>query len=321
MSIILVRNPTYEWQEKSCSGCGICAQYGQTLTKEPMKSIPLPSLPWEIISQDLFTLEQRSYLVTVCHFSDWVEVDELMDTLSTTIVNKTKTIDHNLEMAEQRQRNTPQRGHSYSPAQRMLCRHTRTKFPTPNKVLVPRMINRTTIQEELEHKRSTSKTYYDRAVGPQHDTLRPGQYAYARPPPQQRRKPWIHGQITREEPSRSYTLKTSNGMIRRNRVHIIPATPPPSDSGPTSHKRASLTDVEAIPIILPSRPPKKEITVTNDGQEPLTPISPHEPSTPIPPTQRTPIPLPELSERPTRTKRVPERLKDYVLHGLELLLK
>jgi transposase InsO family protein len=55
-----------------------------------MKSIPLPSLPWEIISQDLFTLEQRSYLVTVCHFSDWVEVDELVDTLSTTIVNKTK---------------------------------------------------------------------------------------------------------------------------------------------------------------------------------------------------------------------------------------
>jgi hypothetical protein len=28
-----------------------------------------------------------------------------------------------------------------------------------------------------------------------------------------------------------------------------------------------------------------------------------------------------LSERPTRTKRVPERLKDNVLHGLELLLK
>ncbi len=26
----------------------------------------------------------------MCHFSDWVEIDELMDTLSTTIVNKTK---------------------------------------------------------------------------------------------------------------------------------------------------------------------------------------------------------------------------------------
>jgi hypothetical protein len=48
--------------QNMCNTCGICAQYGQTLTKEPMKSIPLPSLPWELISQDLFTLEQRSYL-------------------------------------------------------------------------------------------------------------------------------------------------------------------------------------------------------------------------------------------------------------------
>ncbi len=69
-------------------------------------------------------------------------------------------------------------------------------------------------------------------------------------------------------------------MIRRNRVHVIPTTPPP-----TSHKRASLTDVEEIPIILPSRPSKKKITVTDDGREPSTPISPQEPSTPIPPIQ------------------------------------
>ena len=197
----------------------------------------------------------------------------------------------------------------------MLCRHTRTKLPTSNKVLVPRMINRTTIQEELEHKRSTSKTYYDRAVGPQHNTLQPGQYAYARPPPQQRGKPWIYGQITREKPLRSYTLKTPNGMIRRNRVHIIPTTPPPPDSEPTSHKRASSTDVEAIPIILPRRPPKKEITVTNDGQNHRHPY--HHTN------HQRPFHL--LSQRPFHCpscqKRVPERLKDYVLHGLELLLK
>ncbi len=116
-------------------------------------------------------------------------------------------------------------------------------------------------------------------------------------------KPWIYGQITREEPSRSYTLRTPNGMIRRNRLHIIP-TPPPPDSGPTSRKRASLTDVKEIPIILPSRPLKKEITVTDNGREPSTPIAPHEPSTHIPPIQPMPIPLPKLSERPTPRKRV-----------------
>ena len=42
------------------------------------------------MSQDIFTHEQKDYLVTVCHFSDWIEVDELQDTLSATVINKTK---------------------------------------------------------------------------------------------------------------------------------------------------------------------------------------------------------------------------------------
>ncbi|XP_028407180.1 uncharacterized protein K02A2.6-like [Dendronephthya gigantea] len=219
-------------------------------------------------------------------------------------------------------RNTPQRGHSYSPVQRMLCRRTRTKLPTTNKVLVPRMINRTMIQEDLERKRNTSKTYYDGAVGPQHSTLRPGQYAYARPPPQRRGKPWIYGQFISEQPSRSYMLKTRKGVIRRNRVHIIPTTPLLTDSGPISQKKESSTHMETTPIILPSRPPKKEITTTQDRQEPSTPTVTHEPSTTIPsPIPPTPIPQPELSRRPTRTRRMPERLKDYVLNGLEQLLR
>ena len=40
-----------------------------------MRSLPLQSLPWQIISQDLFESEKNDYLVTVCHFSDWIEVD------------------------------------------------------------------------------------------------------------------------------------------------------------------------------------------------------------------------------------------------------
>ena len=66
------------------------------------------------------------------------------------------------------QRNTPQRGHSYSPAQRMLCRRTRTKLPTTNKVFVPKMINRATIQEDSERKRNTSKIYCDKTARLQH---------------------------------------------------------------------------------------------------------------------------------------------------------
>ena len=73
-----------------CDSCSVCAQYSRTLTKEPMKSLPIPTQTWQIVSQNIFTHEQKDYLVTVCHFSDWIEVDELQDTLSATVINKTK---------------------------------------------------------------------------------------------------------------------------------------------------------------------------------------------------------------------------------------
>lgn len=73
-----------------CDSCSVCTQYSRTLTKEPMKSLPIPRQSWQIGSQDIFTHEQKDYLVTVCHFSDWIEVNELQDTLSATVINKTK---------------------------------------------------------------------------------------------------------------------------------------------------------------------------------------------------------------------------------------
>ena len=73
-----------------CNNCSTCAQYGLSSTKEPMRSLPIPTLPWQIINQDIFMHRQKAYLETVCHFSDWIEVDELDDTLATTMINKTK---------------------------------------------------------------------------------------------------------------------------------------------------------------------------------------------------------------------------------------
>ena len=226
--------------QEMCDTCGVCAQYGKTLTKEPMKSLSIPSLPWEIISQDLFTLEQRSFLVTVCHFLDWIEVDELTDTLSETIVNKTNThfarfgiacICHtdndpqfdsktynefameygfkhttsspyhpqgngraeaavkiakntmkksdDFQCALLHYRNTPPRGHTYSPAQRMLCRHTRTKLPTSNNILVPKLSDRTTrVAPQTSHKQINLRLN-GRSRTLHHMYWHTGQYLYA----------------------------------------------------------------------------------------------------------------------------------------------
>ena len=73
-----------------CDSSPDCAKYQCVAPKESMISLPIPTLTWQIINQDLFELDQKPYLVTVCHFSDWIEVDLLPNTLSSTVINCTK---------------------------------------------------------------------------------------------------------------------------------------------------------------------------------------------------------------------------------------
>ena len=70
-----------------CDSCSDCAKYQKTAPKEPMKSFPIPNLPWQIVSQEYC---QNPYLETVCNFSDWIEIDLLTNTLSQTIIDHTK---------------------------------------------------------------------------------------------------------------------------------------------------------------------------------------------------------------------------------------
>lgn len=168
---------------------------------EPMRSLPIPTTPWQIFSQDICGLDNRSYPVSVCHFSDWIEVDPLGETLSSTVIDKTKAHftrhgvpaichTHNsprfvteqcrafsvaygfmhttsspfhpkgngrpeagvkvaksvLKKADDFHsalllyRNTPPRGHTYSPAQCMFLRCTRTLLPTTDHLLAPDIV-------------------------------------------------------------------------------------------------------------------------------------------------------------------------------------
>ena len=53
--------------QDTCDACGICVQYCRSATKESMKSLPVPSRPWEIVSQDICEQENQPCLVTVFH--------------------------------------------------------------------------------------------------------------------------------------------------------------------------------------------------------------------------------------------------------------
>ena len=71
-----------------CENCTTCTEYDRSAPPEPMKSLPIPTRPCQIVSQDLFYYEPRYYLVTVFHFSDPIELDQLEDTLSAIVVLK-----------------------------------------------------------------------------------------------------------------------------------------------------------------------------------------------------------------------------------------
>lgn len=223
-------------------------------------------------------------------------------------------------MAMLHYRNTPPKGHTYSPAQRMLFRRTKTTLPTAVGALAPQLVSHATVIQEIQAKRAASKRLYDKEAGLDHSELEVGSYAYAKPPPNRRGQPWSYGVVTNVDRRRSYTLQTPSGSIRRNRVHIRPAAPPLSVT-------TKPLPVPTLPYIPPTPyiPPddvathtmmpaaaSPEIPASMDipVQAAVNPAQPSGPST-TPPSADN-----QLNRRPLREKRLPLKLQDYVVNHL-----
>ena len=209
--------------EAFCQTCPTCAQYEKQATTEPMLSHPTPTRPWQFVSQDIFEFEQKQYLVTVDHYSDFHELDQLINTQSTTIIDLTKThfarhgiplrcltdngpqfvskeyqqfvqaygFEHvtsspywsrsngkteatvndaksilkkspDIYLAQLNIRNTPPRGHSFSPAQRLMGRRTRSTVPLSADLLKPDPPDPTTVSRQITLRKEASKAQYDK---------------------------------------------------------------------------------------------------------------------------------------------------------------
>ncbi|XP_065074183.1 uncharacterized protein K02A2.6-like [Ochlerotatus camptorhynchus] len=63
--------------------CAVCAKFASSQAKPPMQSTAVPVYPFQIVSMDVFFAEyagkRRNFLVTVDHYSDYIEVDILQD--------------------------------------------------------------------------------------------------------------------------------------------------------------------------------------------------------------------------------------------------
>lgn len=362
-----------------CDSCSACAKYGKCLQREPMKSLPIPSLPWQIVSQDLFAYHGKSYLVTVCHFSDWIEMDELSDTLSATVIKRTKchfarygvpkvchtdngpqfisgdyksfseqyAFHHSTSSPYHSQgngraeaavklcksllkrcddveeglliyRNTPQQGHSYSPAQRMFSRRTRTTLPTSDDLLTPQTINVQVVEKEIRTKRQLSKSQYDKHAGRPHENLAIGSHVYAKPPPHRREDPWTYGEIVKNNRQSSYTIQTPSGEIGRNSSHLRPAAPPTRYDYNAQPQRPVLVTVQRTPVEAVNTS-SRSLTSTSDTPQ-HTSTAKEDPSidttttTGATQTHKVPIlgPTSPPPSRHTRTRviRAPKRFRD-----------
>ncbi|CAB4044768.1 retrotransposon-like family member retr-1, partial [Paramuricea clavata] len=74
------------------SKCTVCLEHRKENTKEPMIPFKVPTIPWEVVATDLFSLDNSDYLLIVDYLSRYFEVVKLPDTKSSTVITYTKSI-------------------------------------------------------------------------------------------------------------------------------------------------------------------------------------------------------------------------------------
>ncbi|XP_028672669.1 uncharacterized protein K02A2.6-like [Erpetoichthys calabaricus] len=70
--------------------CAVCRTVDMRQQKETMYAHDIPRRPWAKVGTDLFSCNNRAYLITVDYFSNFWEIDYLPDTSSSTVIHKLK---------------------------------------------------------------------------------------------------------------------------------------------------------------------------------------------------------------------------------------
>ena len=73
------------------AACETCRKYEKSQPNQPLMPLEIPSRPWERIGVDLFTFDNKDFLITVEYFSNYWEIDKLNNTLASSLILKLKS--------------------------------------------------------------------------------------------------------------------------------------------------------------------------------------------------------------------------------------
>lgn len=136
---------------------------------------------------------------------------------------------HDIHLALLNIRNTPPgaRVHSFSSAQGLMARRTRSTLPLSAELLKPYPPDPWTASRSLPTRKPLKPSKKSTRDPPScHCHLVPI-YVHVKPRPSQRGTPWIYGQVVDNQSPRSYNVDTGNLVLRcnRNRTQLRPAAP------------------------------------------------------------------------------------------------
>ena len=78
--------------ENIVRNCALCAEYQNQQASEPLRPTPTPDLPYSRVGSDLFEFESKKYLIIVDYYSKYIDVVELSEITSTSVIRAMKSV-------------------------------------------------------------------------------------------------------------------------------------------------------------------------------------------------------------------------------------
>ena len=152
-------------------------------------------------------------------------------------------------------RNTPVRGHA-SPAQLLMSRRLRSAIPATQKLLRPKVVAASLVEELAEKKQQSQKQTYDRPTR-ELQTLQEGEHVRFKMSPKS--AVWEPAQVISQDVTtpRSYIIRSNDHTYRRNRAHILKIPQPGTPKPEPSNRHVETPKLSATPTS-----PKKDRTLS-----------------------------------------------------------